>query len=69
VIGSIQALEVIKLLLDIGESLSGRLMIYDALDQEFATVRLRRDPSCAACGDPEHLPPLVDYDETCRPSG
>jgi len=68
VIGSIQAMETIKLLLDIGDTLTGRLMIYDALDQEFTTVTVNRDPACAACGDPSLLPEIVDYDETCRPS-
>lgn len=67
VIGSIQALEAIKLLLGIGETLTGRLLVYDALEQDFATVRLNRDPNCAACGDPDRLPELVNYDETCRP--
>lgn len=66
VIGSIQAMETIKLLLGIGDTLTGRLMVYDALDQDFATVNVKRDPACAACGDPEQLPELVDYDETCR---
>jgi molybdopterin/thiamine biosynthesis adenylyltransferase len=66
VIGSIQAMETIKLLLGIGDTLVGRLLVYDALEQDFATVNLRRDPDCAACGDRERLPDLVDYDETCR---
>jgi molybdopterin/thiamine biosynthesis adenylyltransferase/rhodanese-related sulfurtransferase len=67
VIGSIQAMETIKLLLDIGETLSGRLLVYDALDQDFLTVSVSREPDCPACSDPEHPPTLVDYDETCRP--
>jgi molybdopterin/thiamine biosynthesis adenylyltransferase len=66
VIGSIQAIETIKLLLGIGDTLTGRLLIYDALEQDFATVTVKRDASCAACSDPERLPALVDYDETCR---
>ena len=67
VIGSIQAMETIKLLLGIGDTLTGRLMVYDALEQDFTTMTVRRDPGCAACGDPERLPPLVDYADTCRP--
>lgn len=66
IIGSIQAAEVIKLLLGLGDSLVGRLLIYDALEQSFATVKIRRDPRCPACGDPDRLPPLVDYDPSCR---
>lgn len=68
VIGSIQALEAIKLLLGIGDTLTGRLMVYDALEQDFMVVGVRRDPTCAACGDPDHLPDIVDYDPTCRVS-
>lgn len=69
VIGSIQAMEAIKLVLGIGETLTGRLMIYDALDQDFTTVSINRDPDCPACGDPERPPALVDYDDACRPAG
>lgn len=67
VIGSIQAMEAIKILLDLGDTLAGRLLIYDALDQEFTTLSIQRDPDCPACGDPETLPEIVDYDQTCRP--
>lgn len=66
VIGSIQAMEAIKLVLGIGDTLAGRLMVYDALDQDFMTVSIRRDPDCPACSNPERLPEIVDYDETCR---
>ena len=69
IIGSIQAVEAIKLVLGIGESLVGRLLTYDALTQEFRTLRLDRDPHCPACGDEASPPPLVDYDEACRPAG
>ena len=50
VIGSLQALEAIKVLLGIGESLCGRLLLFDALYHEWRTVRLRRDPDCQVCG-------------------
>lgn len=50
VMGSLQALEVVKEILELGESLSGRLMLYDALRGDFRTVRLRRDPLCRTCG-------------------
>lgn len=69
IVGSIQAVEVIKLLLDIGDDLSGRLLTYDALAQEFWTLRLRRDPGCPACADPDQPPRLVDYDDACRFDG
>ena len=49
--GLLQATEAIKVLLDIGESLAGRLLIYDALDATFSELQLRRDPHCPACGD------------------
>ena len=68
VVGSIQAMETIKLLLGIGDTLTGRLMVYDALEQEFLTVSVGRDPECLACSDPERPPKIVDYDDTCRPS-
>lgn len=67
VIGSIQAMEAIKVLLGIGDTLEGRLLVYDALEQDFTTVRVGRDAACAACGDPGRPPTLVDYDETCLP--
>lgn len=66
VIGSIQAMEALKLTLGIGDTLAGRLMVYDALDEDFMTVSVRRDPECPACSDPERLPVIIDYDETCR---
>ena len=67
IIGSIQALETIKLLLDLGDPLIGRLLAYDALDQSFRTFKVRRDPECPACG--EHAAPIViaEYDQGCMP--
>ena len=67
IVGSIQALEAIKLLLDLGDPLVGRLLSYDALDQTFRTFKVRRDPSCPSCG--EHAGDIViaDYDELCLP--
>jgi molybdopterin/thiamine biosynthesis adenylyltransferase/rhodanese-related sulfurtransferase len=69
VIGTIQAMEAIKLLLGIGDTLSGRLLIYDALEQDFTSLPVSRDPQCPACSDPGRPPTLVDYDQTCRPVG
>lgn len=50
VIGSIQAIEIIKEVLGIGDSLSGRLLLYDALSTEFRKIKISRDPACALCG-------------------
>jgi molybdopterin/thiamine biosynthesis adenylyltransferase len=50
VIGTLQATEVLKMIIGIGESLNGRLMIFDALTMEWRTIKLRRDPACPVCG-------------------
>ncbi len=63
--GSLQALETIKLITGAGESLGGRLLVYDALMGEERRFRLRRDPHCAACGDHPTLTELVDYEAFC----
>jgi molybdopterin/thiamine biosynthesis adenylyltransferase/molybdopterin converting factor small subunit len=64
-IGSIQATEVLKLILGIGESLRGRLLLYDALTMEMRQVRVRRDSNCVVCGDNPSITELIDYDEFC----
>jgi sulfur-carrier protein adenylyltransferase/sulfurtransferase len=64
-IGSIQVTEAIKLLTGVGESLAGRLMIYDALEMSYRTVRVRRDPECAICGKNPTITGLIDYDAFC----
>jgi len=63
-VGTIQATEAIKIVLGIGESLIGRLLLVDARRLDFRTVQLRRDPSCPACGTRE-LQALIDYDAFC----
>jgi molybdopterin/thiamine biosynthesis adenylyltransferase/rhodanese-related sulfurtransferase len=60
VMGLLQATEGLKVLLDIGDSLSGRLLIYDALDGAFSELQLRRDPKCPACGDGEIVEAVDD---------
>jgi len=65
VIGPIQAAEAIKLILGIGESLSGRLLLFDVLAMEFRQVRIRRDPNCPVCGDNPTVKTLIDYEEFC----
>ena len=67
IIGSLQAVETLKLLLGVGAPLTGRLLTFDALEQSYRTLNLRRDPQCPACSDESALPRLVDYDETCAP--
>ena len=64
-IGSIQVTEAIKLLTGVGESLVGRLMIYDALEMSYRTVRVRKDPECAICGKNPTITSLIDYDAFC----
>jgi adenylyltransferase/sulfurtransferase len=64
-IGSIQVNEAIKLITGVGESLSGRLMIYDALEMSYRTVRVKKDPECAICGKNPTITGLIDYDAFC----
>jgi molybdopterin/thiamine biosynthesis adenylyltransferase/rhodanese-related sulfurtransferase len=64
-IGSIQVTEAIKLITGIGDSLAGRLMIYDALEMSYRTVRVRKDPECAICGKNPTITSLIDYDAFC----
>ncbi len=64
-IGSIQATEAIKLLTGIGESLIGRLMIYDALEMSYRTVKIRKDPECLICGKNPTITELIDYETFC----
>jgi adenylyltransferase/sulfurtransferase len=64
IVGTIQATEALKLVLGVGETLSGRLLLIDALTMRFRTVRVQRDPTCPACGTRE-IRELIDYDEYC----
>jgi len=64
-IGSIQVNEAIKLLTGIGDPLVGRLMIYDALEMEYRKLKVRKDPSCALCGENPTVTGLIDYDTFC----
>jgi len=64
-VGTIQATETTKLILDVGESLSGRLLLIDALDMDFRTVKLRRNPECPLCGDNPTVTELIDYEIFC----
>ncbi len=64
-VGTIQATETVKLILGIGESLSGRLLLIDALDMDFRAVKLRRNPDCPLCGDEPTVTELIDYVQFC----
>jgi sulfur-carrier protein adenylyltransferase/sulfurtransferase len=64
-IGSIQVNEAIKLLTGIGDPLVGKLMIYDALEMEYRKLRVRKDPSCALCGENPTVTELIDYESFC----
>jgi sulfur-carrier protein adenylyltransferase/sulfurtransferase len=66
IIGSLQANEALKLALGIGESLSGRLLLFDALSTEFSEVTLRRDPNCPVCGEHPTITEYIDYVEFCQ---
>jgi sulfur-carrier protein adenylyltransferase/sulfurtransferase len=65
IVGSIQAVEAIKLITGIGEPLVGRLLLFDALQMEFTTVNLRWDPECPVCGKQPSITELIDYDAFC----
>jgi molybdopterin/thiamine biosynthesis adenylyltransferase/rhodanese-related sulfurtransferase len=64
-VGVIQATEVIKLILGIGESLAGRLLLVDALTMKFRTLKLRKNPDCPVCGTHPTVTELIDYDQFC----
>lgn len=66
VIGLLQATEVVKLLLGIGDSLAGRLLQFDALSLRFRETRLRHDPDCAVCAVGRPFPGYIDYAAFCR---
>jgi adenylyltransferase/sulfurtransferase len=65
IIGSIQAMETIKLILGTGEPLVGRLLLFDALAMRFRELKLRRNPECPLCGEHRTLDKLIDYEEFC----
>jgi adenylyltransferase/sulfurtransferase len=68
-IGTIQATETIKLLLGIGSSMVGRLLLYDALDMSFEYVKLKKNPLCKVCGPNPEVTGLIDYDAFCGVPG
>ena len=66
IIGSLQANEALKLSLGIGDTLAGRLLLFDALASEFSEVTLRRDPTCPVCGEHPTITEYIDYVEFCQ---
>ncbi len=67
IVGSIQALEAVKLLLELGDPLVGRLLHYDSLEQAFRTFKVQRDPNCPACGPDAGELVIAEYDDLCMP--
>ena len=65
IIGSIEAVEAIKLILGEGTPLVNRLLIFDSLPMEFRQVKIRRDPGCPLCGDEPTVTELIDYEAFC----
>lgn len=68
-IGTIQAVETIKLILGKGDSLAGRLLHFNTLTMEVSTLRLRQDPECPMCGEKPTIHELIDYEEFCNLQG
>ena len=66
IIGTIQAVEAIKILLDIGDSLIGTLLLFDALTMNFNRLKLRQDSGCPMCGENPTIHELIDYEEFCQ---
>ena len=69
ILGTIQANEVIKLILGIGEPLVGRLLIFDALETKFREIKVNRDPHCPGCGENPTITELVEYELACSMRG
>ena len=65
IIGTITAMEAIKIILELGETLAGRLLLFDALDMKFREVKLRRNSQCPVCGDNPTVTQLIDYEIFC----
>jgi len=65
VIGTMQANEVLKVIMDLGEVASGRLLMYDAFRMKFRELKLRKNPECVICGNHPTVTQLIDYDQFC----
>jgi molybdopterin/thiamine biosynthesis adenylyltransferase/rhodanese-related sulfurtransferase len=64
-VGVLQAVETVKLILGIGEPLIGRLLLYDSLNASFRTLKVKKDPHCALCGENRTIDNLIDYENFC----
>lgn len=64
-IGTMQATEAIKLILGIGDPMIGRMLLYDALEMSFTTIKVRKNPECPVCGVPHEEVELIDYEQFC----
>jgi adenylyltransferase/sulfurtransferase len=64
-IGTLQATEAIKLILGVGKPMIGRMMLYDALEMSFDTIKLRKNPNCPVCGEHPTVTQLIDYEQFC----
>src|SRR5271166_3970622 len=69
IIGSLQATEVVKLILGVGKPLVGRLLLYDALEMTFREMKVRKNPKCPICGPNPTIRELIDYQEFCGVRG
>ena len=69
IVGSLQASEALKLVLGAGDTLTGRLLLFDALHTTFDEVAIRRNPECPVCGDHPTITEYIDYVEFCSGSG
>ena len=65
VMGTMQATEVVKVILGIGDSMVGRLLLFDALEMSFRTLKLRRDDHCVVCSEHATVKELIDYEQFC----
>ena len=65
IVGFIEAAETLKLILGAGDSLVGRLLLFDALEMKFRELKLRKNPACPACGEHRTMTKLIDYEEFC----
>lgn len=65
IVGCLQALETLKVLSGIGETLKGRLLVFDALGMKFRELKVRKDPECPICGPKRSIHQLIDYHQFC----
>lgn len=65
IVGSIQAIETIKIILGVGDTLAGRLLMFDSLGMKFREMKLRKDKTCPVCGEHPTIKELIDYEQFC----